>query len=71
MERKQISTTTIVCPKCNGKGYIQKSESFDENSIEYADYVCPTCKGHRVVYESNYIEYVPVSEKEVKLVDLK
>lgn len=60
----------VLCPRCDGLGYISWEErvSNDEDETRYK--ICPTCKGHRVLKKIVETTIEPVCLNEPDLNDL-
>ena len=55
----------VICPQCNGKGYITITTRItcDEDITE--NYVCPKCNGHRVLKQTTIVKIEPISNEKI------
>lgn len=60
----------VLCPRCDGLGYISWEErvSNDEDETRYK--ICPTCNGHRVMKKIIEKWVDPISQEKADLNEL-
>lgn len=57
----------VLCPRCNGLGYISWEERVSNDRDETHYKICPTCNGHRVMRKIVETTIEPVSQENVDL----
>lgn len=65
-KEKQI----VLCPKCNGLGYLSWEERVSNERDETRYKICPYCKGHRVMKKIIETRVEPVSLNDADLNEL-
>lgn len=65
--RSRKEKEIVICPRCDGLGYISWEErvSIEEDETRYK--ICPTCKGHRVIKRIVETTYELISEENADL----
>ena len=65
-----IKKEIVLCPKCNGLGYLSWEERVSNERDETNYKVCPYCKGHRVMKKIVKTTIEPVSLNNADLDEL-